>query len=164
MRLTWTCARLDDVAPRALYQMLALRSQVFVVEQACVFLDPDGLDLDPRVWQLLGESESEGAGEGDEGALMAGARLIGPLAKGPRQASPMISRVVTAPAGRGLGLGRQLMERAIAECESRWPGLGIEIGAQAHLQDFYASLGFVVTGEPYLEDGIPHVDMRRESR
>ncbi|WP_077035380.1 GNAT family N-acetyltransferase [Pelomonas sp. KK5] len=151
--MDWICARLEELAPRQLYAALALRSAVFVVEQACVYLDPDGHDLDPGCWQLLGY---------EDGELLACARLLAPGVKGAAQVHPMIGRVVTAPAGRGRGLGRPLMQRAIDECSARWPGLPIDIGAQAHLQRFYASLGFVQRGEPYDEDGIAHIDMRRQ--
>jgi ElaA protein len=153
MALRFTCARLDDLAPRALYQALALRSEVFVVEQACVFLDPDGLDLDPGVWQLLGHDEA--------GGLAVCARFLAPLTKGATQRNPVIGRVVTAASARGKSLGRLLMHQAIAECESRWPGQPIELQAQAYLCDFYASLGFAAVSEPYDEDGISHVDMKR---
>ncbi|MDN3922890.1 GNAT family N-acetyltransferase [Roseateles violae] len=151
--LRWTCAPAAELSTSALYQALALRAQVFVVEQHCVFLDPDGLDLRPGAWQLLGHD-----GQGD---LMVCARLLAPGIKGARQVHPMISRVVNAPAARGQGLGRRLMERAIAECTRRWPGLPIDIGAQAYLQRFYASLGFEPLSALYDEDGIPHLDMRR---
>ena len=66
--------------------------------------------------------------------------------------------IVTAEA-RGQRLGVRLMERALASCAEHWPGAGVDISAQAHLVAFYASLGFVVTGEVYDEDGIPHQDM-----
>jgi ElaA protein len=149
--MQWSCERLQGLSALALYELLALRSQVFVLEQQCIYLDPDGLD--PQCWHLQGRT--------DEGALQVYARLVPPLAKGPQQVLPMIGRVVTAPSARGGGQGRVLMQRAIDECMQLWPGQTIEINAQAHLQRFYASLGFVVTSEPYDEDGISHVDMRR---
>lgn len=151
MTLSWTCARLDELDARALYDVLALRSLVFVVEQNCVYLDPDGLDV--KTWHLLGRDE--------QGTLQAYARLVPPLAKGAKQPLPMFGRVVTAPTTRGSGLGRALIAEAIAHCERLWPGQGLEINAQAYLERFYASFGFVVTSEPYDEDGILHIDMRR---
>ncbi len=154
MGLRWTCARLQDLQPEALYQALALRSQVFVVEQACVYLDPDGIDL--IAWHLLGHDE----GSGD---LLAAARLLPPLAKGPTHVLPEIGRVVSAPAARGTGAGRALMQEAIAQCEHLWPGQAIAIQAQAYLLDFYASFGFVSKSSPYDEDGIAHIDMQRPS-
>lgn len=145
--LSWTCCALDALSARELYALLKLRSEVFVVEQRCLYLDPDGQDL--TALHLLGRDES--------GALLACARLI------PTSAGPKIGRVLTAPAARGAGQGRALMRRAIAECAQRWPGQPIALSAQAHLQGFYASLGFAPTSAVYDEDGIPHIDMRREA-
>lgn len=155
MGLRWTCARLQDLSPLALYQALALRSQVFVLEQACVYLDPDGVDL--LAWHLLGHDE-------DSGQLFANARLLPPLAKGPTHLLPEIGRVVSAPAARGTGAGRALMQQAIAECERLWPGQAIAINAQAYLLDFYAAQGFAQISQPYDEDGIMHIDMQRPAR
>jgi len=151
--MRWTCDRFDALTPRALYALLVLRSQVFVLEQHCVYLDPDGLDTE--VWHLQGHSA--------EGGLQAYARLVPPLSKGPQQTAPMIGRVVTAPSARGAGQGRALMQEAIAACQRLWPGQAIDINAQAHLQGFYASLGFVVSSAPYDEDGISHIDMKRNA-
>ncbi|MDC8783999.1 GNAT family N-acetyltransferase [Roseateles koreensis] len=150
----WRCQRLGEMSAPALYEVLALRAQVFVVEQACVYLDPDGLDL--RTWHL------QGCGiKGDN--LQAYARLLPPLTKGPAQRVPMIGRVVTSPDARATGLGRALMQEALRVCERLWPGQPVDINAQAHLQGFYASLGFAVTSAPYDEDGISHIDMRKEA-
>lgn len=140
------------MAPQVLYEALALRSAVFVVEQACVYLDPDGLDV--PCWHLTGHV-------GD--LLHAYARLVPPLTKGPLQTQPMIGRVVTAPAARGSGQGRALMQQALAECARLWPGEAVEIQAQAHLHDFYASLGFTASSDCYDEDGIAHIDMRKQA-
>lgn len=142
--MQWSCSRLETLDARSLYAVLKLRSEVFVVEQQCVYLDPDGADLE--AWHLLGRDEA--------GSLQAYARLL----EGPR-----IGRVVTAPGARGAGQGRALMQQAIAECERLWPGQGIELSAQAHLQRFYASLGFEPTSAVYDEDGIPHIDMKKAS-
>lgn len=149
--MQWTCGRLADLGSLALYEILALRAEVFVVEQACVYLDPDGLDL--QTWHLQGRSE--------DGSLQAYARLVPPLLKGPQQSNPMIGRVVTPSNARGAGQGRALMRQAIAECERLWPGQAVDINAQLYLQGFYASLGFVVRSAPYDEDGIQHIDMTR---
>lgn len=146
MPLSWTCRRLEQLAPRELYELLKLRSEVFVVEQRCIYLDPDGQDLEAL--HLLGRDAA--------GTLQACARLI------PTAAGPKIGRVLTAPAARGAGQGRALMQQAIGQCEQRWPGRAISLSAQAHLQHFYASLGFVPTSDVYDEDGIAHIDMRRD--
>lgn len=151
--LTWTCERLNDLSPLALYQALALRAEVFVVEQQCIYLDPDGADL--LAWHLLGyDSEKK---------LLAVARLLPPLAKGPAHLFPEIGRVLCAPGARGGGQGRALMQQALQHCERLWPGQPVALGAQAYLLDFYASLGFAPLADsvPYLEDGILHIDMRK---
>jgi ElaA protein len=70
-----------------------------------------------------------------------------------------IGRVVTSPAARGTGLGRELVAQGIALAQRLHPGHAIRIGAQAHLEAFYAGFGFVTVSEPYDEDGILHVDM-----
>ncbi|UXH77192.1 GNAT family N-acetyltransferase [Roseateles amylovorans] len=148
--LHWTCEHFDELTTASLYQLMRLRSEVFVVEQRCVYLDPDGLD--DRVWHLCGRT--------DDGALHAYARLLPPsLGEG----AARIGRVITAPAARGGGLGRTLMQQALAACGRLWPSSAIELGAQAHLRDFYGSFGFTPISEVYDEDGIPHIDMRRES-
>lgn len=149
--LAWRVVPFTGLDAASLYAVLRLRSAVFVVEQACVFHDMDGRD--DVALHLLGERVA-----GDPGTLVAYARLFAP---GDHYAEAAIGRVVTAPAARGSGAGRALMRRAIAECEARWPGAAIRLGAQRYLERFYASLGFTVAGAPYDEDGIPHVEMRR---
>lgn len=135
-----------------LYAVLQLRSAVFVVEQRCVFQDMDGLD--EACHHLLGCDE--------DGQLLAYARLV-PAGLAFTEAS--IGRVVTAPAGRGraLGyaLGHQLMGLACTELMGLMGRQPIRIGAQAHLQAFYAQHGFVADGANYMEDGIAHVEMLR---
>lgn len=154
MGLRWTCLRFAELSPLALYQSLALRSQVFVVEQACVYLDPDGVDL--LAWHLLGHDEVSGD-------LLACARLLPPLAKGRDHLLPEIGRVVAAPAARGSGAGRALMRQALQACAERWRGQAVAISAQAYLLGFYAGLGFVPSSAPYDEDGIVHIDMIRQA-
>ena len=149
--LVWQCAPLHELSAVQLYQALALRARVFVLEQHCVYLDPDGIDL--RAWHLLG-SDARG------GDLLAYARLLPPLAKGPEHQLPEIGRVVTAPEARGAGQGRCLMQQALQECARLWPGQALALSAQAHLQGFYASLGFEPVSAVYDEDGIDHIDMR----
>jgi len=146
--MRWTCLRFDELGVRQLYDVLALRSEVFVVEQNCVFLDIDGLD--PLTLHLLGT--------GNDGALTAYARLIPPGLKSP---DALIGRVVTSPAARGDGSGRALMGEALAQCGRLWPGHAITLHAQAHLERFYGNFGFEPVGQPYVEDGIPHIEMRK---
>jgi ElaA protein len=149
--LRWTWSRLGALSPDDLYDALALRQRVFVVEQACAYLDADGLDR--GAWHLLGRDAA--------GALQAVLRVVDP---GLKYAEPSIGRVVTAPEVRGTGLGRALMREGIARCLHAWPRQGIRISAQQHLVAFYGTLGFQAVGTPCLEDGIPHVEMLRSPR
>jgi ElaA protein len=143
--VNWTWSRFDELGVRALYDALALRCRVFVLEQG-PYLDPDGLDAD--AWHLLGRDAG--------GALVAYLRVVDP---GVKFDEPSIGRVVTAPEVRGSGLGRLLMREGLARCAGVWPGRAVRISAQARLANFYAALGFEAVSEPYLEDEIPHVQM-----
>lgn len=130
-----------------LYDILALRQEVFVVEQDCPYLDADGRDK--TAYHVIGRDQS--------GIIQAYARL---LEKGIAYKSyASIGRVITRMSYRGKGEGRPLMRYCLNSCKELWPNSDIKISAQAHLSAFYASLGFVPTGEEYLEDGIPHIGM-----
>jgi ElaA protein len=145
--VNWQWLRFPDLGVDNLYDTLALRCRVFVLEQGA-YLDPDGID---RVaWHLLGRDAA--------GLLQAYLRVVDP---GVKYAEPSIGRVITSPEMRGCGLGRVVMAEGITRCEAAWPGQGIRISAQAHLAPFYCSLGFATVGGEYLEDNIPHVEMLR---
>ncbi|ART51673.1 GNAT family N-acetyltransferase [Acidovorax carolinensis] len=143
--LRWTWARFDDLGVHALHDTLALRCKVFILEQG-PYQDPDGADK--QSWHLLGYDEA--------GALQASLRVVDP---GVNYPEPSIGRVVTASESRGGGVGRALMEQGLARCHQVWPGRAVRISAQAHLQRFYGSLGFVAVSAVYLEDDIPHIEM-----
>ncbi len=145
----WQCLPFDALSTQQLYALLRLRSEVFVVEQACIFQDLDGLDQ--QAMHLLGLQGAE---------LLASARYF---PKGVTFAEASIGRVVVSPGARGSGLGHQLMVQALACLQAEWGAQSIRIGAQAHLRDFYASHGFEDVGRPYIEDGIPHLEMLRSS-
>ena len=145
--IAWRCAAFAELTPREVHDLLQARAAAFVVEQACVFQDMDGLD--PECWHLLGTRA---------GALVAYCRLLPP---GTKYAEPSIGRVVTTGAVRGTGFGRQLMREALDRAQSLWPGRAIRIGAQRYLESFYAEFGFRPASEPYLEDGIAHIEMLR---
>lgn len=147
--VTWSDLASSEIDTRTLYDVLVLRSAVFVVEQDCAYQDVDGLDL------LAGTRHLVGRVEGD---IAAYARILAPDHD---HDVPRIGRVIVSDAARGQQLGRRLMERALASCEEHWPGQAVELGAQAHLSGFYGSLGFLALGEPYDEDGILHVWMGR---
>lgn len=131
----------SGIPPATLYRLLRLRAEVFVVEQACAYLDLDGRDLEPGCRQLWVE---------EGGEVLAAARLLD------EGEARRIGRVATAPRVRGRGLARLLVEHAVASSEGPWV-----LGAQSHLADWYRRLGFAVDGDEYDEDGIPHVPMRR---
>jgi len=140
----WHDRAFDELTVHELYAILALRERVFVVEQQCAYLDADGLDLTARhLWATA-----------DDGAIHAYLRIVPAGVKFPEVA---IGRVITAPEARGTGLGRELMERGIAAVGAQ----PIRIGAQAHLEKFYGSLGFTRVSDVYDEDGIPHIEMLR---
>jgi ElaA protein len=147
----WQSAGFDQLAPGQLYAILAARAAVFVVEQDCPYQDIDGLDqAASHVWA-----------ESAEGNLLAYARIVPP---GGRYAEPSIGRVLTSAEGRGRGLGRELMDRALQLCLDRFPGRAIRISAQQYLEQFYRSLGFETVRGPYLEDDIPHLEMLRSEQ
>jgi ElaA protein len=151
--IRWVAWR--DFDPDTLYGLLKLRSDIFVVEQNCVFSEMDGLD--PLCEHLVATTG---------GRVVAVLRVVPPGVKRPHTPSPAadgpaIGRVVVDATHRGTGLARRLMAQAIERCEARDPGSAVYVSAQQHLERFYASMGFERLREPYDEDGIPHVDMRR---
>jgi ElaA protein len=143
--LDWRWCRFEALDVHQLYDLLALRSRVFVLEQG-PYLDADGLDR--SCWHLQGRDAA--------GALQAYLRAVDPGAK---FTEPSIGRVLTAPEVRGTGLGRALMREGLARCAAQWPGLPIRISAQSRLTRFYRELGFQPVGDDYLEDDIPHRQM-----
>jgi ElaA protein len=148
--MDWAWRRFEELGVDNLYDALQLRSRVFVLEQG-PYLDADGLDRES--WHLLGRGAS--------GTLVSYLRVVDP---GVKFDEPSIGRVLTSPETRGGGGGRALMTEGVAGCERLWPGRAIRISAQAHLERFYGSLGFVRVGPDYLEDGIAHVEMLRGAR
>jgi len=144
----WRWYRWAELSTELLYQLLRLRTAIFVVEQNCVFQDMDGLDA----------GSEHLCGFDPQGGLLAYARLLPP---GLKYAEASIGRVVVAQTQRRSGLGRQLMARTLAGTAARFPDQTIRIGAQQRLQRFYEDFGFAGTGEAYLEDGIWHIDMLR---
>ena len=145
--IAWRFVSFDALTARELYAVLRLRTAVFVVEQGCVFQDMDGADADAM--HLLGTATGE---------LVAYARC---LAAGAKFVEASIGRVITCHSVRGSGAGRVLMNQAISCLSQQWGPQPIRIGAQARLEQFYKQHGFLKTGAPYIEDGIPHIEMLR---
>ena len=150
--LRWRALTFEALSGAELYRVLQLRAEVFVVEQNCVFQDLDGLDQ--QAVHLLGELLDNDGGT----RLLAYTRL---LPAGVAFAEASIGRVVTSPAGRGIGLGNTLMRESIETLQRLWGPQPIRIGAQAHLQAYYRQCGFEPHGDLYWEDGIEHIEMLR---
>lgn len=143
--MQWEIKAFDQLSLQELYTILTLRTNVFVVEQACPYPEVDGKD--PNCLHLLGTINGE---------LVAYLRI---LPAGLRYDEVSIGRVVIKPSHRGKGLGCLMMEQAIHCITNEWKESQIKIGAQAYLEKFYQSLGFEPVSEVYLEDDIPHLDM-----
>jgi ElaA protein len=146
--IEWRWRRLEQFDPRSLYQMLALRQRIFVIEQRCIYLDTDGLD---------GETEHLTGHDGEH--LACCLRIMPPGLHGRAAA---IGRVAVDRGYRGQGLAREMMRLALDRIRQQHGPVSVALAAQAHLGDFYASFGFEAVSAPYDEDGIPHVDMLLE--
>ena len=141
------CLPFINLSTIQLYEILHLRSEVFVVEQSCVYQDLDHKDTQVGVQHLLMLDNQQ---------LLGYARL---LPSGLSYDTPSIGRIIISPKARDKGFGRMLIQEAMARTFSLWPKVKITIGAQSHLSNMYQSFGFKEISEHYLEDGILHVDM-----
>jgi len=148
MGLQWKIKSFEDLSSHELYDILKLRSQIFVVEQNCVYLDPDGKDK--LALHLFGTFE---------GNIVAYSRLF---KAGISFDNASIGRVVVDANYRDRKWGHDLMREAIAGIKSHFGESKITIGAQLYLKKFYESHGFIQTSEMYLEDDIPHIEMKKE--
>ncbi|AKM31797.1 GNAT family N-acetyltransferase [Pandoraea faecigallinarum] len=153
--MEWMCKTFDALGSTLLYRILAARNAVFVVEQQCPYQDIDGRD--PHCLHLVAQANSETSNVPQIAAYL---RLLPP---GLAYDEASIGRVITAASHRGTGLGRELLARAMEIAGAQWPDAALRIGAQAHLEAFYGSFGFVRASEPYDEDGIMHIEMVRAS-
>lgn len=149
--IDWQFSRFADLSPFDLYEVLAQRQNVFILEQTCLYPDIDGHDIDAH--HLLGWRTVDG-----KRVLAAYLRVLAPGAKYDEMS---LGRVVTTSAARGSGAGRALLEQGIAHAEALHPGHRIRIGAQQYLERFYQGFGFETVSAPYDEDGIMHIDMLR---
>lgn len=139
MLLSWRALPWKDLTPEILYRIIALRAEVFVVEQNCAYLDPDGKDESALHLCLFEEN-----------------KLIGYARVFLNESPCIIGRLVVHPKYRGKALGKKLMQKSITAVPETKE---IFISAQEHLKGFYESLGFSQSGKGYLEDGIPHIPM-----
>lgn len=143
--MDWYERAFDELTRDELYAILELRERVFVVEQKCAYQDVDGKDPVCRhVWAARG------------GEIVAYLRII---PAGEKYDEVAIGRVIVAQPLRGTGLGKQLMQRGLAAAGA----VPVRLSAQAHLERFYGELGFRRVSDVYDEDGIPHVEMLRDS-
>ena len=146
--IQWSTKHFSELTVNELYAMLRLRSEVFVVEQNCIFLDMD--NNDQIAYHTMGWLDGE---------LIATTRLFDVNQSYPGYQS--IGRVVGSPKHRGIGAGKALMQYSIAECERLFGKHPIKIGAQLYLKKFYNEQGFEQAGEMYYEDEIEHIPMIR---
>lgn len=140
--------KFEELSVQELYDMMYLRQVVFVVEQDAAYLDADKKDYDSMHVLLYKENE-----------LAAYARVLAP---GVSYEEPSIGRVVSSPSWRRKKLGRPLMQKCIEVLEETYKTSKCRISAQTYLIPYYGEFGFVVKGEEYLEDGLPHFEMLRE--
>ena len=145
--LTWRFCAFAELSVHELERIYTARQQVFLIEQNCVYLDADGRDS---------TSHHVAAWSSEHTLPLAYARLVAP---GVAYAEPSMGRVITTAAARGQGLGRELVKRVLEHAQAVYPGQGLRISAQSHLENLYGEFGFVIQGERYLEDNIPHTEM-----
>ncbi|MDO5969135.1 GNAT family N-acetyltransferase [Flavivirga aquimarina] len=138
----------EELTKQDLYSLLQLRSEVFVVEQNCVYQDIDGKDQ--KALHVLGFKE---------GKLIGYTRIFKP---GDYFKESSIGRVVVAKHGRAYKYGYDIMKVSIKAIKENYNTSLIKISAQVYLKKFYTNLGFTATGETYLEDDIPHIAMIKE--
>ena len=145
--IKWQCKSFDELSKDELYRLLALRQEVFVVEQYCPYLDVDGKDIDAHHLLVCDKDNN----------LLAYSRLL------PKGASynnaTSIGRIMISPKFRNKGLGRPLMEHSIKHSQRLFGNIPIRIGAQCYLIGFYEKCGFKIASEMLLEDNIPHIEM-----
>jgi ElaA protein len=149
MAIDWKLKKFSDLTPYELYDALRLRSEVFVVEQNCVFLDQD--NIDQQCFHLSGYEQER---------LVAYCRIVPP---GISYKEASIGRVVTSSSIRKNGIGKELMLEAIEAISDLYGNVSIKIGAQLYLKKFYGLFGFEQISDVYLEDGIKHIYMQKTS-
>ncbi|PKH06929.1 GNAT family N-acetyltransferase [Moritella sp. Urea-trap-13] len=146
--IIWQTLPFNKLSTLQFHELIKLRINIFVVEQTCPYPELDDKDIIDDVYHLVGSQNDE---------IIACARL---LPAGISYENVSLGRVATKETARGNGLGHQLIIEALKQCEQHWPGKTIDIGAQEYLQTFYQNHGFKPISEVYMEDGIPHIDMR----
>lgn len=148
MEQQWQTKRFYELTVTELYGLLRLRTDIFVVEQACPYPELDGKDEHQEaihLWRYVPDR-----------IIAAYLRILPP---GLSYDGVSFGRVAVHKEFRGSGIAHELVDKAIEIAGRTWPGVKIEIGAQEYLTAFYKSHGFRSVSDPYLEDNIPHIDM-----
>lgn len=145
MKIEWVKKKWSEVSLEELYSVLRLRSEVFVVEQDCVYQDID--NKDQKAIHLLGYINKE---------LIAYSRLFN---EGDYFKETSFGRAIIKKENRGQGYGDELIKESIKTIKNYYGNKKVKISAQAHLKSFYSKHAFIAKGKEYLEDGIPHVSM-----
>ena len=148
MMLKWHCKLFNELSLHELYDLLKIRTDVFVVEQNCPYPELDNIDKHSETKHLFAL---------DKDKPVAYARIIAPEISYPSHSS--IGRVLVVEEHRQYKIGHELIDRAIDVCRNTWPTSSIKIGAQSRLENFYQSHGFMTSSAPYMEDGIEHISM-----
>ena len=148
--MDWQIKSFDELTNQELYRIIQLRIDVFVVEQNCCYSDLDDLDMHPETLHLFSNQKND---------ISCYLRILAPSTSYPNMCS--FGRVITNSKFRGTGIGHKLIKQTNKIVDDLWPTKRCHISAQAHLQAFYEKHQYVVVGDGYLEDGIPHVGMER---
>ena len=157
--IEWKLLSFSALSKERLYQLLRLRQEVFVVEQRCQYLDLDGVDLEPSTQHLFALDQAQ-----DPDEPVAYLRIYSaPSARPQKHAQEVfrIGRVLVTERKRGLGIGRQMVQEAIAACTRIDPTRDLELSAQCYLSRFYQDFQFYSFGEPFDDAGIEHISMWR---
>jgi len=148
-KIIWKQKKWEELNKKNLHEILQIRSEVFVVEQKCVYQDID--NKDPKAIHLYGKIKNK---------IVAYSRIFN---EGDFYKEISFGRALVLKNQRGKGLGDELVQKSIEIIKGNWPNKKVKISAQAHLNNFYKKHGFIEKGKEYLEDGIPHVSMERFS-
>ena len=148
-KIIWKQKKWEELNKKNLHEILLVRSEVFIVEQKCVYQDID--NKDPKAIHLYGKIKNK---------IVAYSRIFN---EGDFYKEISFGRALVLKNQRGKGLGDELVQKSIEIIKGNWPNKKVKISAQAHLNNFYKKHGFIEKGKEYLEDGIPHVSMERFS-
>ncbi len=146
MKLKWLWRQINLIPGQAMHEILSERQKVFTVEQKCIYLDADELDIPS--WHLTGYDA--------KGKLAAYARVCPP---GSKHVNPTFGRLMVKKAHRSEGLGKLVVQYCILKCKAEYPTMDILISAQSYILGFYEEFGFGAISKPYDDEGIEHVDM-----